>query len=352
MTTPPADPGHAAAAAATAHAPLRHLGLPWFAAVMGLAGLALAWLRAVPLMGEIAGALGLVFGTVAAVFFVALVGLQLMRVRRHPQAVAEDLRHPARHAFVATVPVALLLLVAVAVQVAGPSAPLRLLWALGAAGQAGATLWVMARWLRPQKAEALPWAAVTPVLIIPAVGNVVPAMAGPALGLAQVAAAQYAIGLFLWPVVFTLLVVRLAVQGPWPERLLPTTFISAVSPAVAGLGALQLGAPPLVGWAAWGLASFFLAWSFTLLPRLVKQPFTMAFWGMSFPLAAWAGLSLMLASAPGGLPQGLAVLSLAFSTLVIGALALGTVQGLRAGTLLAPEPVALIQPVGAAATPG
>jgi tellurite resistance protein len=44
----------------------------------------------------------------------------------------------------------------------------------------------------------------------------------------------------------------------------------------------------------------------------------------------------------------LGVLLLALASLVILALVLGTVRGLRDGSLLAPEPVAAIQPVAAA----
>ena len=62
-----------------AQAPLKHLYPGWFAVPMGLCGLALAWLRATPLMGEMATALAPVIGTVAALVFVALLGLSVDR---------------------------------------------------------------------------------------------------------------------------------------------------------------------------------------------------------------------------------------------------------------------------------
>ena len=52
--------------------PLKFVGPPWFAVVMGLCGLALAWHRAVPLMGEMAGAAALVIGCLAALVLVLL----------------------------------------------------------------------------------------------------------------------------------------------------------------------------------------------------------------------------------------------------------------------------------------
>ena len=89
---------------------LKFLSPAWFSIVMGLSGLALAWRRAVPLMGEPALALSIALGGLAAAVFLVLAGLSVLRLQRHPEAWAEDLRHPVRHAFVATLPVSLILL--------------------------------------------------------------------------------------------------------------------------------------------------------------------------------------------------------------------------------------------------
>jgi tellurite resistance protein len=172
------------------------------------------------------------------------------------------------------------------------------------------------------------------------------------LGQVEWSAAQFGVGLMFWPVVMALILVRIGTQGLWPERLLPAAFIFIAPPAVVGLSALQLGAPPLLGWALWGMALFSLGWVATLAPRIGKLPFSLAHWGMSFPLAAMAALTLRLAT-PGGLLAVLGPALLALASLVILALLMGTARGLRDGTLLAPEPVASITPVAAgAATPG
>ncbi|MEN9627546.1 MAG: hypothetical protein RJA10_773, partial [Pseudomonadota bacterium] len=47
-------------------APLKYLFPSWFAVVMGLCGLSLAWHRAQPLMGDSAGAVSAVIGVLAA----------------------------------------------------------------------------------------------------------------------------------------------------------------------------------------------------------------------------------------------------------------------------------------------
>lgn len=324
--------------------PLKFLMPGWFAVVMGLCGLALAWQRATPFMGDAAGAGALVLGTLAAGIFVLLAVLSLLRWQRYPQALAEDLKHPVRHAFVAAIPVSLILLATVAVAVTGTSALADSLWWVGAVLQMVVTVWALGRWLTPVK--GLTWPAITPVLFIPVVGNVLVPLAGVPLGHDGWSAAQLGIGVLLWPVLLSLLAVRIGTTGLWPERLLPTTFITIAPPAVIGLALLQLGAPRLLGWALWGVALFFLLWSGLVFRRSVSQPFGVAFWGLSFPLAALAALTLRLAQEAAPAFQSLATLVLALATLVIAALVLATVKGLRDGSLLAPEPIATLTPVG------
>ena len=358
--------------------PLKFLMPGWFSVVMGLSGLALAWHSAEAALGSSATGVSLVFGVVAVLVFVALLGLSVLRFNRFPAALAEDLRHPVRHAFVAALPVATLLLVTLGVALAGTHPVLDALWWLAALGQLWATVWVLKRWLVATPVPPVPqsstpaalqgliqgaslspvkpaapapsapafWPTVTPVLFIPVVGNVVAPLAGLALGHPVWAMAQWGVGLLLWPVVLGLLLVRRAVQGPLPDRLLPTWFITVAPPSVIGLVAVQLHAPLAVVAACWGMALFFLLWVASIAQQAVNQPFSLTFWAVSFPLAAFTTLTLRLAAlAESGGLQMAGTLLLALTSLVVFGLCLGTVRGLRDGSLLAPEPVAAITPV-------
>lgn len=331
---------------ASTQPPLKFLSPAWFSIVMGLCGLSLAWLRAAPLMGEVTGTIAVVFGGLAALVFLALATASAVRLQRHPDAWKDDRAHPVRHTFLATIPVSLILLATVAVGLTGAGAVANVLWWAGSLGQLGVTLWVVSRWWNGNKAGGLQWQVVTPALIIPVVGNVLVPLAGVTLGHAEWSAAQFGIGVLFWPLVLALLVVRIAVQGLWPERLMPSVFILIAPPAVIGLSALQLGAPAVLGWMLWGMALFSFLWAATLARRIVAQAFTVTHWGLSFPMAALAGLTVQLAT-PGGLLAVLGPMLLALTSLVVFGLGMGTVRGLRQGTLLAPEPVAMIQPVSA-----
>ena len=332
--------------------PLKFLMPSWFVVVMGLSGLALAWHNATPLLGGLAAMVAQGLGWLTAGMTLALAVLSLTRWQRYPQAVREDLTHPVRHVFVAAMPISLILLATVATALTGPSRPALLIWLLGSVWQFGVTVWVLSRWLALTPPAGAPaanpplWLAVTPALLIPVVGNVLAPLAGAALGLTAWSAAQFGVGVLLWPVVLALLLVRVGVAGIWPARLMPTTFITVAPPAVMGLGLLQLDAPPLLAWMAWGMALFFLAWSARVVKLLWAQPFNMSFWALSFPLAAFSALTLRLTPLAPWPFQALALTLLPLVTLLILLLLWATLQGLRRGTLLAPEvapapPVAL-----------
>jgi tellurite resistance protein len=319
--------------------PLKYLFPGWYAIVMGLTGLALAWHRAVPLMGEMAGAAALVVGGLAAAVFAVLAVATALRGWRHADAWREDRQHPVRHTFVAALPIAVMLLATVGVALFGPHPMAGLLWWAGSLSQLFVTAWVLGRWWRGNGKGGLQWAGVTPALFIPIVGNVLAPLAGVPLGHPEWAAAQFGIGLLFWPVVLVMIVTRVAVQGLWPDRLRPTSFIFIAPPAIVGLSALQLGAPVVLAWMAWGMALFTLLWVSVQARHVAALPFGLPHWAMSFPLAAFAALTLRLAT-PGSLLSVLGPVLLALASIVILGLAFATVRGLRDGSLLAPEPVA------------
>lgn len=324
--------------------PLKFLYPGWFAIVMGLAGLSLAWHRAVPAMGPAAEATSAALGLLATGIFGVLAMAAALRAWRHADAWREDLRHPVRHAFVATLPISLILISTVAVAHGERGLVVLVAWWLGALAQFALTAWVVARWWRGNVAGGLVWPGVTPALFIPIVGNVLVPLAGLPLGATAWSAAQLGAGLLFWPVVTVLVVVRLAAHGSWPERLLPAAFIFIAPPAVLGLVALQFGAPATLAWALWGMALLSLLWCLALTRRIAALPFGLPHWALSFPLAAFSALTLRLGEEAGPAMALLGVASLAATSLVIAGLALATVRGLRNGSLLAPEPVAALQP--------
>jgi tellurite resistance protein len=340
----------------TSPTPLKFLMPGWFSLVMGLCGLSLAWHSAGSVLGEMASGVALVIGALAALVFLALLVASVVRMSRYRAALADDLKHPVRHAFVAAFPVSLLLLSTVGVVLLGPSPLWNAVWWLGSLTQLWATVWVLGHWLAPVAASQPGhgpgntglWPAVTPVLLIPVVGNVLAPLAGLPLGHTLWSNAQLGIGLFFWPLVVALMLVRRLAHSPLPERILPSWFITIAPPSVLGLVMLQMRAPQEVALAFWGVAAFFVLWLLPIVRRIAGQPFGVAFWALSFPFAAFSSLTLRLAGVVGSdALQTVGVLLLASTSIIVLWLAFATVRGLREGSLLAPEPVANIIPVSA-----
>ena len=133
--------------------PLKFLMPGYFSLVMGLCGLTLAWHNAAGVLGDMADGIALVLGLLSTVVFVVLLVASFLRWQRYPAALADDLKHPVRHAFVAAFPVSLLLLASVGVALGGAGEPLGVVWnALWWAGsllQLWATVWCSAAGSRP-----------------------------------------------------------------------------------------------------------------------------------------------------------------------------------------------------------
>ena len=311
---------------------IRFFGLQWFATVMGWSGLGLALLRAEPLIGATARGAAYAAAVIALVTFGLVLLASISRVALgHSDALREDIAHPVRQAFVSAVPVALLLVATLFGGLGLFTSIAESAWLIGALVQFLVTAWLIGAWFR----RGLNWASVTPLIFIPVAGNVLVPLGGALFEHRDLAVFFLGIGSIAWPVVLALLLARTAHQA-LPRQLEPTWFITIAPPAVIGLDLLALGTPTSLAVAAFGLATLFAACAATLVPGLIRAPFGMPFWGMSFPLAAFAGLALTLAQT-GSVPVAAALCVLACAAIVVVALTLRTLQGLLNGSLLIPD---------------
>lgn len=320
--------------AARPPASLEHLGLIGFVPVMGLCGLSLAWVQAAQRMGEVATAVAQGLAGLAAVLMLALLGIMAWRFWRWPRTRLHDVAHPVRHVFAAAPTAALILLASCGVALTGPRAGWDALWMIGASAQALVTVWVVWRWWR---AGASRWVGVTPALLVPVVGHVLVPLAGLSLGHTQWSLAQWLVGALGWPLIGLMLLIRLHKLGPWPERMRASVFILVAPPSVVGIGLMLWQVPLIWPLLLWGLALVFVLLALRQLPRCFEQAFGWPLWSLSFPLAAFAALTLRLAHV-GLLPQWLALGVLALASMTVAALLRWTYWGLRSGQLLQPEP--------------
>jgi tellurite resistance protein len=316
-----------------AHVWLEHYPVTFFAVLMGLFGLALAFHAAVPsyLWAE-PFALGMLWIALAA--FVLIATIYVLKALRHPGAVAAEWHHPVKLAFFPTISISLLLM---ATALAGPypgiAAPI---WVAGMLGQGVLTIAVISGWISHRSFQV---GHLTPAWFIPAVGNVIVPVAGVQLGWVEVSWLFFSAGMIFWVVLLTLVFNRLIFHDPIPGRLFPTMVILIAPPAVAFAGYLQLGggvdtfARMLVN-----MAYVFTALVLVQLPKLRALPFALSWWALSFPLAALSIASFGYGRAIGSPShEVIGLIVLGALVVVVAGLSVRTILAATRGEICRPE---------------
>jgi tellurite resistance protein len=256
---------------------LEHFPVGFFSAVMGLMGSALA-ARAAGLEPVAQIVAGLAVG-----MFVVLLGFYGAKAVRHPGAVIADWSHPVRIAFFPAISISLLMgAVFLREGAPGLAAPV---WITGAALQAGLTLAIFSSWIGNRGFGV---GQMSPAWFIPAVGNAVAPIAGVSLGFVDASWYFFSVGVLFWIILLTLVFNRLIFHEPLPGKLRPTLMIMVAPPAIAFLAWTQLngGQIDTVARIFINIAVFFTVLVAVQVPAILRLPFALPFWALSFPVAA------------------------------------------------------------------
>ncbi len=311
---------------------LQYVPVTLFTVVMGLCGFTLA-LRA----GEQSLGLTHVMSWAAhwltmAVFGAVTLGY-LAKALRHPGAVAAEWRHPVKLAFFPAISIALVLM-SIVMLVPAPGIA-RVMWLMAVPMQLILTLAVVSGWI---SARSFQHGHLSPAWFIPAVGNVIVAIAGVPLGYIEISWFFASVGLIFWIVLLTLVTNRLIFHDPLPERLQPSLVILIAPPAVGFLAWVELA-----GVDAFARVLLNGAYLFTLivavqLPRLMRLPFSLSFWALSFPVAAVTIASFAYAEAVGSAGHRMiGIVLLAVLCVIIAGLLWRTARALRADAVFQPD---------------
>ena len=310
----------------------------FFGIVLGLAGLGNAW-RAATAAWRLPAAVGealMAAGT--AVWAVLVVLYALKWLLRRQEAMAEAL-HPIQCCFIGLGGVATMLIslaalpynrsIATALLVAG------VLFTVGFAVWRTGLLWQGGR----------DHATTTPVQYLPAVaGGFVVAAALAAFGLPEWGQFAFGGALLTWLAIESVLLHRLHTLPEMPVALRATLGIQLAPPAVGSVAyyAVNGGHTDLVVNALLGYAVFQALILIRLLPWLLKQPFSAAYWAYTFGAAALTTTPLrMIARGETGPATQIAPALFVAANIVVALVAVGTLRLLFAGRLLpssAPAP--------------
>jgi tellurite resistance protein len=316
--------------AAVAPVSIQHLPINLFGAVMGLAGLSLAWRLAEPVFGA-PHWIGELSGLLALLAFVAQATGYAAKLLLHRAAVRRDFDDPVTGNFFGQISISLLLLSAVLMPYGSCFA--EAVWSLGVVITFMLSLVAVGRMLKGK----LDPAHMLPVWLIPGVATLDIGVTGghmPMPWAHEVVLFALAIGSMLALVLWTLIISRLVYGEPLPARMKPQLMI--------------LVAPFAVGFLAWvnvfgevdrfaGVLFYFGLFMLAVVgPRIYRRdvPFTVGWWAIGFPLAALANAAIVYANARGGwLLHVIAGLLLALLTLSLAVLGLRTLYLVFSGKL-------------------
>jgi tellurite resistance protein len=312
---------------------LQFLPVTFFAVVMGLSGLAIAWREAEAIFDVGLPVWESSLSLAVLIFLVLLVlyGLKLLRFR---DAVRAELGHPIQLHFFPAVSISLILLGTALLPVWRAAAAV--LWSLGAGLHLLLTLYVMGVWIHHQHFEIH---HINPAWFLPVVGNCLVPLAGVPLGFVEVSWFYFSVGLVFWLLLFAIILYRVLFHQPLPERLMPTFFILIAPPAVGFLAYLQLAG----GLDAFARVLYYTGLFLTLLlltqaSRFFSIQYYLSWWAYSFPLAAITIATLGMYRQT-GLPAfavlGWALLTLV--TLVVVYLLYRTFKAVGAGSICVPS---------------
>jgi tellurite resistance protein len=323
---------NASAAPIQSASSIRNLPVSLFGAVMGLAGLSLAW-RWVAQTQSAPAVIGQAVGLLAVALFLLLAGAYLAKAATHPDAVRAEFDHPVSGNFFGTIAIALLLLSSVLEPYGNALA--QGVWVLGTVLTIALAYVVLFRLLRGGLDSAL----AVPAWLIPGVATLDITVTGahmPFEWAPQLNLFALAVGAVLALVFFTLIVSRLIHRDPLAPPMLPSLMIM-VAPFEVGFLAYVNFTGMIDAFAA--LLFFFGLFVFAVVaPRIFRRevPFTPTWWAISFPMAALVNAALKYADTAGSAHlTAVAWMLLVFLTITLAVLAVRTARAVFSGKLLA-----------------
>lgn len=305
---------------------LAHLPMPLLVLPMGLGGAGLAWRQAAETLGA-PGFLGEALLLLTALAWLLLVGLHGLRGLRHPAALLAETRHPVRVAFAAGPTIGLMILSTAAFPYSVALA--KVLWCVAAPLHLVVAMLLLRRMLAGRGEVAM----LAPPLLIPFVGSILAPAFGVRMGFVDASWMMFGVGLVMWLVLLPLLLHRLVAGPPLPVPMRPSLAIFLAPPALGALALLELtGRADGLALALVGVALLAAATLLSLARELAATPFSLAWWGVTFPSAAFAVMVMAF-----GFHPLLGWLALALNTALTGWVAWRTARAALAGAFLRPE---------------
>jgi len=292
---------------------LEHFPISFFAVIMGLAGLTLAWEKAQSVF-QIDLHINTVLVTATGALFLLMLVLYLSKITSYRSAVRAELHHPIKLNFFPTISISMILISIAALHLAPQLA--KILWFCGTALHLLFTFYIMNVWIHHEHFEVH---HMNPAWFIPVVGNVLVPITGTQLGYIEISWFFFSIGMLFWIVLLSIIFNRVLFHNPLTDRLMPTFFILIAPPAVGFVAYANLAGDIDTFARILYYSGLFLTFLLlTQVGRFAKLQFFLSWWAYSFPIAAIT-ISTLIMSEKTGLAgfRVLAALFLGLLTLIV-----------------------------------
>lgn len=275
---------------------LQHMPVSFFAMVMGMAGLSIAWEKACEIF-QYSDVIYNMLLLVTLSIFTVLSLMYLYKAVYFNQSLLKEWSNPVKINFIPAISISLLLF-AIAFLPISQQVSLGF-WVIGCSLHLIITLHIVNSWIHHERYEIH---HMNPAWFIPAVGNVVVPLAGAPLGFSELSWFFFSVGLFFWIILLVIVFNRIIFHQPLPQKLIPTLFILIAPPAVGFLSYIKLtGTLDTFALVLYNFALFLTVLLFSQLPRFFGLPFFMSWWAYSFPLAAISIASMVMSHLTGQL---------------------------------------------------
>jgi len=267
---------------------LQHFPVTLFATVMGITGLAIAFLRYEKMMGFSWG-VGQVLLYIVTAWFALLTLIYIIKWFNFPDEIKKEFNHPVRVNFFPAYSISLLLL-SIAYETTQPGLS-KIFWYSGATLHLGYTLQLMYLWLH----KDFEVHHINPAWFIPVVGTILVPVVGKAHAPVDISWFFFSIGIIFWIVLLAIIFYRLMFHNPLPDKLIPTLFILIAPPAVGFIAYVKMtGDLDVFARILYYHALFTTMLLFFMIDKFKNIKFFISWWAYTFPLDAITIASLLM----------------------------------------------------------
>lgn len=258
---------------------IKNFPISFFAVVMGLTGLAIAYMR-LSFMGNMLILIGYCLTYMATSIFFLFLTIYLIKLFKYIDDVKKEFYNPVKSSFFPTISISLLLL-SVAYNEINQTLSF-IFWIFGMILHFLFLVRTLIFWINKE----LKIEMINPAWFIPVVGAMIIPIQGINYSI-DLAWFFFSIGIIFWIALFTIVFYRFIFHNPLPERLYPTFFILIAPPAIGFISYTKItGTIDTLSNLLFYFSLFLCIILFALIKNFINLKFYISWWAYTFPLDA------------------------------------------------------------------